>query len=91
MWRVILVGRSKYDGMGTATRRESEGAPTEVTQYRRNAVIGGITIRYLPCGPSLHHCHRVYILLGVRALQSGGILNLRSDRSLKQKARRLLE
>ena len=47
-----------------------KGAPTEVTQHRRNVIMVGIIIWDPLCGPPLHHFYLLYVLLDVRAPQS---------------------
>ena len=78
VYMLLLVGRLKFEGIDTATRplyfvkhRDTrivaaifEGAPTKVTQHRRNAVIEGITI-WVRNGLSLFRLIVIPLKLGI--------------------------
>ena len=51
MWRVILMGRSKYDGMGTATR------PYCIFKTSRDAIHIGDIQGYANLSASQKRCH----------------------------------
>ena len=91
MWRVILVGRSKHDGIDTAT----VFCKTSRNANRSGDIRGSANRGYSASQKRYHGRNKylrptvrpsfapflsfVYALLGVRAPHGGGILSLRSD------------